>query len=407
MFDPNNFYQVFYENFIDDASIMYVPSTNGEKQLLNLVELTIPGKKQSLDFATKARLKKVFMYDQEPILPGFTDLLRNYFQYAFDLSQHGYLHRIDDSVIVALLMKNLSFPIWCTSEENSQDIEKFSRVGIVPCYYWYHAFISRDWFRHWQYNKSLAVKDKSHCRYRFLIYSRDHTGTRGYRKDVLDQLRPLADKISYNWAGEQTVSPEYSAKIDVHDAQSSAIHLVAETLFHTDKRYLTEKIFKPIVMSQPFLVFSAPGTLAYLRRYGFQTFDQVWDESYDMITDHSRRLQAVCEIVKTLAALPQDEFQSMYCQCLSVIDHNRRHFFNHGFIDLCWKELSDNWANAQYQTIMHQRARPWGPGVDMVGQNPKLLKIPLFAQMAKNMLGLAGDADRILALKTYPRLTEL
>ena len=64
--------------------------------------------------------------------------------------------------------------------------------------------------------------------------------------------------------------------------------MVTETVYRGKKNHLTEKTFKPIVMQQPFIIQSCKGSLEYLRRYGFKTFADFWDESYDEADDGVR-----------------------------------------------------------------------------------------------------------------------
>ena len=90
-----------------------------------------------------------------------------------------------------------------------------------------------------------------------------------------------------------------SAEINVEELtpwNTSFLHVVSETVWQ-DKIHFTEKVFKPIVMHQPFVVLQAPGSLEYLRSYGFKTFGDFWDESYDRIVDPVLRMQAVADIV--------------------------------------------------------------------------------------------------------------
>ena len=87
----------------------------------------------------------------------------------------------------------------------------------------------------------------------------------------------------------------------------TAYSIVAET--HADNRYsfFTEKIFKPMLARRLFVVFSGWKYLENLRSLGFQTFDNVIDESYDQILDDQQRWQAAFEQIKKLCNLDQTE----------------------------------------------------------------------------------------------------
>jgi hypothetical protein len=68
---------------------------------------------------------------------------------------------------------------------------------------------------------------------------------------------------------------------------------VLETLFDDHRWHLTEKSLRPIACGKPFVLMATPGSLQYLRQYGFKTFDGLIDETYDSIQNPKQRLQAV------------------------------------------------------------------------------------------------------------------
>ena len=145
-------------------------------------------------------------------------------------------------------------------------------------------------------------------------------------------------------ADHHNVDGNFSARFGIHEYrfwQKSFIHLVTETIFYHKKLHLTEKIFRPIVSQRPFVLAAAPGNLAYLREYGFQTFDQWIDESYDLEFDNDKRLSMIVDQVGKICALSLTELTSMLSDMRSVLDHNKRHLFNE-FRHIIVNELVDN-----------------------------------------------------------------
>lgn len=65
-----------------------------------------------------------------------------------------------------------------------------------------------------------------------------------------------------------------------------------------DNLFLCEKSYKPLACKHPVLMASTQGNLAYLRSQGFETFPELWDESYDNIVDWKQRCNRVVEIVR-------------------------------------------------------------------------------------------------------------
>jgi hypothetical protein len=118
-------------------------------------------------------------------------------------------------------------------------------------------------------------------------------------------------------------------------------HVVTETVFYYDKLHLTEKIFKPIVSKQPFMLLAAPGNLAYLKSYGFKTFDSVLDESYDLIQDNDLRTDAVVEQLYWYCNLAPGEKIDIIQQLEPIIEYNFDHFYGE-FRHIIARELLDN-----------------------------------------------------------------
>ena len=101
---------------------------------------------------------------------------------------------------------------------------------------------------------------------------------------------------------------------------------------------LTEKTFKPIVMQQPFIIQSCKGSLEYLRRYGFRTFDEFWDESYDEAED-SVRTYKIGQLLKSINTMSQKEKTTLQTAVNSTVEHNYKWFYSTEFEELLWTEL--------------------------------------------------------------------
>jgi hypothetical protein len=122
------------------------------------------------------------------------------------------------------------------------------------------------------------------------------------------------------------------------------LHIVNETVWQ-DKIHFTEKIFKPIVSHQPFVVLQAPGSLSYLHKYGFKTFSYWWDESYDGIQDPVERMQAIADIVNWIGKLPLTKLEKMRREMSGILEYNYNHFYER-IPDIVLDELRVNLKNA-------------------------------------------------------------
>jgi len=127
---------------------------------------------------------------------------------------------------------------------------------------------------------------------------------------------------------------------------TNSIQIVPETIFDTNKTHLTEKVFKPIVMNQPFIMFAGPNSLEYMKSYGYKTFDSVWDESYDKETDTELRFNKVIKLIKKINSLPKKEFNDVISKCQHITKHNREHFYSDKFYKHLKNELVSNLETA-------------------------------------------------------------
>jgi hypothetical protein len=110
--------------------------------------------------------------------------------------------------------------------------------------------------------------------------------------------------------------------------KSSYFSIVTETFFRDDLTFITEKIFRPIMFGHPFLVLSTPGYLAALRQMGYETFPELFDESYDLVENDVDRLCAVVNEVTRLCTIPEEDLRKMLISVLPKLLHNHSHFFS-------------------------------------------------------------------------------
>jgi hypothetical protein len=70
------------------------------------------------------------------------------------------------------------------------------------------------------------------------------------------------------------------------------------SLAQNDGFFLSEKTYKPLACKHPLLMVGTQGNLAHLRSQGFETYPELWDESYDDIPDWQKRVDQVIQIVR-------------------------------------------------------------------------------------------------------------
>ena len=267
------------------------------------------------------------------------------------------------------------------SELNSNQVAKFSLNGFVPVYFWSHAIIAQDWFRYARHDPKL-IFNLNEIQKDFLVYNRAWSGTREYRLHFAQQLAThnlvahtqiafaamdndmhYVDHVFANKKFQihlhnleqlypfNTADSGSSADYCGSDYAACGIEIVLETLFDDSRWHLTEKTLRPIACGKPFILAATPGSLQYLRDYGFETFAGLINESYDTITDSKIRLDAIVTEMKRIAALDADVKQALYAKLHAIAQRNKQRFFN-GIVDQVMDEYKTNLDQAM--TVMQQ-----------------------------------------------------
>jgi hypothetical protein len=267
-----------------------------------------------------------------------------------------------------------------TSEQNSEMVKYVvDTYGFQNHYYFFHGWAALDWFR--GYNRSFLIKppEQRKIAKTFVMPNRIVGGERMHRllmfyQIVKNQLMNNhisfpkicpAENISVFDLAEQLVEfypdmptvlstqplplqfvnetdhPMESYKLGAFDqAAESLLYLITETVATGRRQHLTEKSFKPICLQMPFVMVGTAGSLDYLRSYGFRTFGNIWDESYDQETDDVKRIEKISQLLKALDSLSVTERQHLFERSIPIIKHNFNHFYGGGFEQVLWNELN-------------------------------------------------------------------
>jgi hypothetical protein len=287
----------------------------------------------------------LFCHDQEPLNYAFyedgqplMEKMEQFFQQQYNFPVENLNLR---SYIVWSWQKQW---ILLHSEINSPDLDKYESTGrYVGAYWWSHAMLARDWYRYAEHDKRLSNKNTKN---RFLIYCRDTTGTRSYRKVFFDKLAP---GIDYHRGNPDSVDSDASAYYHADDFIDTDISVVLETLFD-DRIHLTEKILRSIAVGHPFILAAGPGSLSLLKKYGFKTFSPWIDESYDNEANHEKRLDMIVNEINRIQNLDPEVYKIMIADCQAIAQHNRDHFFSQDFLSIISQELITNVNDAYAKT---------------------------------------------------------
>jgi len=98
--------------------------------------------------------------------------------------------------------------------------------------------------------------------------------------------------------------------------------VVAETTYHENVVFFSEKTFKTIAMKHPFILVTSPNSLKQLREIGYKTFHPMIDESYDTIMDHGDRMIAIVNEIERICNLKEDSLKDWLSSVRTVTEYN-------------------------------------------------------------------------------------
>ena len=292
---------------------------------------------------------RLLFWDQEPIYPEVFERFWPQFSRVYD------------------------GPTTIVVSEHGPELDLICDTYRIQCeHYFFHGWAALDWYRGYNHSYLLTPWSEREFRHRLFCPNNIIGGKRSHRLRLLS-LAEDRDVISGNlWSFPQICPHEQQPASELmqnlglpplrtklpliidqqhnHAGQSHRInfvdqaldcfcHVVTETVYDTGRMFLTEKIFKPIVLQQPFVVVGGRGSLRYLRDYGFRTFSDLWDEGYDL-SDDGNRLSKISAVMSEINQWSAAEMSDAQHQAREIVEHNSNWFYG-GFQDVLWKELQE------------------------------------------------------------------
>lgn len=145
----------------------------------------------------------------------------------------------------------------------------------------------------------------------------------------LGKLSPLAMDIGID--RKYNIDEYVHINMDTNPAKhykECLVAIVNETRFAEMTPLLTEKIMNAMLNCRPFIMVGPPGNLAYMKRWGFATFSDIIDESYDNETNHTKRLDMIFTEIDKIAKLSKTEMENFYAEAVPNCVHNYYHILD-------------------------------------------------------------------------------
>ena len=236
--------------------------------------------------------------------------------------------------------------LWDSNVTNQTQVENNIITLYCPNWMWYLA----GWeFEYYGYNsyRPNRTRDRS--------FFMPMNNPRWHRTMALEKLKPLLDTAwySYNCQGihlpgdrkkeEITVSWQRYLNPDWYDR--TAFSVVAESYMRNTSNpsagtEVSEKIFKPLAYYHPFVTFGSQHTLKYLHEQGFETFPELFDETYDLIADDLQRHDAVQKSIWSAVERWQRNELEILPETVQKLEHNHQRVFDRNLtVDKFYNEV--------------------------------------------------------------------
>lgn len=185
-----------------------------------------------------------------------------------------------------------------------------------------------------------------------------------------ENKKEIFDRMPYIFEDEKNEIPNvgetYVLTNAVQNAYvNSAMSLLMETnCFAPDYHFqCTEKTYKAMFYRHPFLAYGTQFQLSRTKSYGFQTFDNIFDESYDNLESSWSRIYNINNQAETLNGLSDAEFKQKMYTAIPQTTHNYnlmmkrannfkenlfRDFYNQDIDNFIRNMPPDHWFNNDY-----------------------------------------------------------
>ena len=112
--------------------------------------------------------------------------------------------------------------------------------------------------------------------------------------------------------------------ITKEDYEKTFISMVTETLVDEGTLFISEKVWKPIMVGHPFIVYGNLGTLKFLKSMGYRTFDKWISEEYDNEPDSGKRCNMITDELVKLSTKTVEELKLIRSEMNEVCDYNQK-----------------------------------------------------------------------------------
>ena len=271
------------------------------------------------------------------------ELYKQYFDISYDLNDDGmvYVHWQDWEWAKSLNRPAIIDHLWDPWE--NPEIQDTEYLKVIRSNGWFAIANECLWYNELGYNQ--WQREVLHPAKTFLM---PMNLKKPHRDQIWRAIQPHLGRAVYSYNGigiqlpndinskhgnwQRYVNPEWYDRTNYSVVVES--QLIADPMSHS------EKVLKPMAFKHPFIVWGPPRILEWLKTWGFDTFDNIIDESYDLEEDNDLRLKMIISEIERLNQQPDEYFEGSDTQFR--LDNNHNRFYN------------TKWALGQFEKYFDQ-----------------------------------------------------
>lgn len=133
--------------------------------------------------------------------------------------------------------------------------------------------------------------------------------------------------------GDCSNNPNWQRYINTDWYNKTNFSLVVETSVN-DPRFYSEKILKPLAFKHPFIVWGSYNILERIKSLGFESYNNVIDESYNLCINNTQRLELLLDEVSRLSN-QFEKNRTLFNDKLTneKLEHNFNLFYNKNLVN--------------------------------------------------------------------------
>jgi len=211
-----------------------------------------------------------------------------------------------------------------------------NNIVQVPMYFWYCE--SKSWSGMILDYRTLGRQNQFEKKFLLMM-----NYTKSFRTQIYNKFFDQLGQSLHSYVGQgirlygdiDSSTPYWDRHINIDWYNKTQFSAVVETWMDTGPGdiFITEKSMKPFALKHPFVSLSCRNTVSLLKQSGFESFENLFDESYDAVDSYTDRIDRVYNQVKSYARVETD-YDPITKQKL---EHNYQWFYNSQEVDLRYK----------------------------------------------------------------------